>query len=210
MTRPRPGAWELLPARAKELFGIELARHQLEAFERYLQVLDRWSARMNLVGAATRGQLIDRHLLDSLAPVRWIQSAKVTVDVGSGAGFPGIPLAAISPSTRFHLIESRIKRASFLRHVIRTLGLRNVEVWDVPAAAWKRDDVVDVVVSRAVAAPDLETFARRVLENGGRLLLMRKAPKAPTDIAGFERADSLSYRLPAGELHEVVAFERVG
>ena len=101
-----PGAWAQLPAHARRLFGIELQAHELEALDRYLRILEQWSARMNLVATRSRDEIIDRHLIDSLALARWARTARVAVDLGSGAGFPGVPLAVIAPRVRFHLIES--------------------------------------------------------------------------------------------------------
>jgi 16S rRNA (guanine527-N7)-methyltransferase len=208
MSSARPGAWARLPARAQELFGIELQRHELEALDRYLQILGHWSARMNLVATRSRDEIIDRHLLDSLALARWARTARVIVDLGSGAGFPGLPLAVISPRGRFHLVESRTKRSSFLRHVARTIGLCNVEVWETSAETWTIDDRVDLVVGRAISVDLLGAVGRRILAPGGRLVVMQKSGAPPIEFEGFGRLESFGYRLPGSEHHQAVAFER--
>jgi 16S rRNA (guanine527-N7)-methyltransferase len=204
-----PGAWAELPARARRLFGIELQAHELEAFDHYLRILEQWSTRMNLVAARSRDEIIDRHLIDSLALARWARAARVAVDLGSGAGFPGVPLAVIAPRVRFHLVESRTKRSSFLRHVARTIGLRNVEIWEASAETWKIAENVDLVVARAISIDILGLFARRVLASGGRLVAMRKSGGPPIGLEGFAELESVSYRLPGGENHQAVAFERI-
>src|SRR5207302_8465181 len=86
-------AWALLPAHARRLFDSELQAHELAALDRYLRILEQWSVRMNLVATRSRDEIIDRHLIDSLALARWARTARVAVDLGSGAGFPGVPLA---------------------------------------------------------------------------------------------------------------------
>ena len=204
-----PGAWAQLPAHARRLFGIELQAHELEALDRYLRILEQWSARMNLVATRSRDEIIDRHLIDSLALARWARTARVAVDLGSGAGFPGVPLAVIAPRVRFHLIEPRTKRSSFLRHVARTIGLRNVEVWEASAETWRIDEEVDLVVARAISVDLLGAFARRVLASGGRLVAMRKSGAPSVEVEGFAELESVGYRLPGGEHHQAVAFERI-
>ena len=202
-------AWAQLPAHARRLFDIELQAHELAALDRYLRILEQWSARMNLVATRSRDEIIDRHLIDSLAPARWAVTARVAVDLGSGAGFPGVPLAVIAPRVRFHLIESRTKRSSFLRHVARTIGLRNVEVWEASAETWRIDEEVDLVVARAISVDLLGAFARRVLASGGRLVAMRKSGAPSVELEGFAELESVAYRLPGGEHHQAVAFERI-
>lgn len=96
------------------------ARAQLD---RYLEELGRWAARTNLVGSADRGAL-ETHVADSLAAAPQLPNGARLVDLGSGAGFPGVPLAIARPDLEVTLVEIRERRAHFLRHVIRTLGLK--------------------------------------------------------------------------------------
>jgi 16S rRNA (guanine527-N7)-methyltransferase len=208
MTAASRGGWRQLPGRARELFGIELQEPQLAAFASYLDLLERWSARMNLVAERSRDDIVDRHLLDSLALHRWTKAAHVVADVGSGAGFPVVPLATLSQASRFHSIESRTKRATFLRQVVRSLRLRNAEVWNVTAEQWASDDALDLVIGRAVAIDRLAKFARRVLGENGALVVMRKADAAPIELTGFRESERLQYRLPGGEQHAAIRFAR--
>ncbi len=90
--------------------------------ERYLSELERWGRRVNLVGSTDRGAL-QLHLRDSLAAVPLIEPGDLIVDLGSGAGLPGLPLAIARGDARFVLVEARERRVHFLRHVARTLGL---------------------------------------------------------------------------------------
>jgi 16S rRNA (guanine(527)-N(7))-methyltransferase RsmG len=105
--------------------GVEV----LNLLTRYGSMVYEQSARLSLIAGADRAHLFTRHVLDSLNPVSLFPSPPPSgVDIGSGAGFPGIPLAIVWPSSRMTLIESREKKAGFLEKVSRELGLRNVIV----------------------------------------------------------------------------------
>ena len=208
MTGVSPGGWRNLPVRARELCGIALRESELSAFAEYLELVGRWGRRMNLVGEVTRDQVTDRHLLDSLALHRWTSSARLAVDVGSGAGFPALPLAVLSPGVRFRLVEARTKRVSFLRQVVRSLALKNVEVFEMRSNEWTPDGDVDLVTARAVAIGEIASFARRVLRTDGALILMRKAEAPALDIDDFSISDQLEYVLPDGKHHLAIKLIR--
>ncbi len=122
-----------------------------EALEFFVQELCRWGERMNLVGS-TAPAAISRHVEDALAAVPHLEPDLSVVDLGSGAGFPGLPIAIARRDLRVSLVEIREKRVAFLRHVIRTLDLR-VEVLreSIEKTPPKR---FDRVLLRAVAAPE--------------------------------------------------------
>ena len=92
------------------------------ALERYLQEVVRWGSRINLVGSTERAA-VERHLADSLAAAPFLPRGRRIVDLGSGAGFPGVPLAIARPDLDVTLVEIRERRVHFLRHIRRTLGL---------------------------------------------------------------------------------------
>lgn len=181
-----------LPSAAPGLFGA------------YLRLLLQWKERMSLTGAETPRELALAHVLDSLHVAPELAAGEAVADLGSGAGFPGIPLAIARPDCSFALVEARRKRATFLRHVARELRLANVRVEEARAEELARTQsgTFDVVVARAVA--DLATLARfayPLLKCGGRLIAMkgpnpddelRKRPH-PSWPMRIER-----YRLPEG------------
>ncbi len=115
-----------LESRGGAAFSSESA---LDALTRYGLLVYEHAARVSLVGRADRGVLFTRHILDSLN-LASCQAAPpaLLLDVGSGAGFPGIPLAVVWPQTRVILLESRDRKAGFLEHAVRRLGLGNVQV----------------------------------------------------------------------------------
>jgi 16S rRNA (guanine527-N7)-methyltransferase len=120
----------------------------------YVAELLRWGQRINLTGMGPAG-VVDRLILPSLglASLPAYQGATAFADLGSGAGIPGLPLQIAAPRARCVLIEARQRRAAFLRHVVRTLGLPGVEVAEGRAEGlvWGEAQRVDLVVARAVA-----------------------------------------------------------
>jgi 16S rRNA (guanine527-N7)-methyltransferase len=201
-------SWGRLPRRARELFAVELGGRELDRLKEFLDLLEEWSPRINLVAVRSRSELIERHLLDSLALTKLARSAGGVADFGSGGGFPAIPLAVVSSGTRFDLIESREKRSTFLRHVIRTLKLSNARVWQERAEKWKPPMPIDLVVGRALDRELLAGLARRVLEPGGRLAIMRKAENEVAPLDELMLVDRFAYELAGPLHHEVVTFKR--
>jgi 16S rRNA (guanine527-N7)-methyltransferase len=201
-------AWNHLPDRARELFGIELNRVEREQLGQYVDLVWVWSKRANLISVCSRDEIVDRHVLDSIALFSFVREAAVVADFGSGAGFPGVPLAVLAPTTRFHLVESRRKRATFLRHVSRTLGLSNVEVYEGRGEEWTPDGPIDLTIGRAIRTDLLAELSLRVLASNGCLLVMRKRADRELRVGGFRYVDRVSYDLPGGERHEVVVLRR--
>jgi len=109
-------------------FGIALSGAQNEKLRLYITELWFWREKMNLVGVTSQDRLIRELLLDSLIPLPHIPKSGNLLDLGSGAGFPAIPLKICLPDVYFHLLEPKEKKAVFLRQVIRLLDLRRIEV----------------------------------------------------------------------------------
>jgi len=136
-------------------------------------LLDDWNSRINLTAIRDRPSQLTKHLLDSLTIQPWLRGQRIA-DVGSGAGFPGIPLAVVEPGRQFALIESTGKKCRFLEHVRDTLGLGNVEVVQARAEAYHPDVRFDTVIARAVGPlADLVKVAGHLVVGGGRLLAMK-------------------------------------
>ena len=153
--------------------GLDLDDTQLAKLTRHLDLMDEWGERMNLTAIRERSQQLTRHVLDSLSVAPWLRGRRV-VDVGSGAGFPGIPLAIARPDLQFALIESTGKKCRFLEHVRDTLGLANVEVVQSRAEAHATRERFDTVLARAVGPlADLVRYAGSLVAGGGRLLAMK-------------------------------------
>jgi 16S rRNA (guanine527-N7)-methyltransferase len=159
--------------------GLPLDARQLDQFATYSQELRRWNARVNLTAITDEHQIVTRHFLDSLrCALSWGASPNSLIDVGTGAGFPGLPLKILRPSVRLTLVESIEKKAAFLRHVAAELQLNNVDVVVARAEAVGHDvahrERYDLATARAVA--ELRVLAEYCLplcRVGGRFL----APK---------------------------------
>ena len=157
---------------AREL-GIELSDDQVAKLVAHLDLLDDWNTRMNLTAIRERPAQISKHVLDSLTMLRWLHGTRVA-DIGSGAGFPGIPLAIVAPGKHFALVESVGKKCRFLEHVRDSLGLANVEVVQSRAETYKPAERFDTVLARAVGpVADLVKFAGGLVVGGGRFFAMK-------------------------------------
>lgn len=137
---------------APYLEGERLYSKQLEQISTYIELLLKWNARMNLTAVRDPEQIVTRHFGESLFVGHYLfpdeASAASLIDVGSGAGFPGLPIAILRPEVRVTLVEAHAKKATFLKEVVRSTGLRNVTVAAVRAEGFS--GVGDVVTFRAV------------------------------------------------------------
>jgi len=156
--------------------GVELDAAQAAALCRLLDELAHWNRSFNLTAITERREMLTHHLLDSLSILPFLAGERV-LDIGTGAGFPGLPLAIADPQRHFVLLDSNGKKIRFVAHAVRTLGLRNVEA--VHARAGARDTVAvpgpfDTVVARACAPlPELLRLAEGYCGVGTRLLAMK-------------------------------------
>ena len=107
-------------------FGIDLAERTVEAFDLYLRELLKWNEKMNLTAIRSEKGIVLKHFLDSLSVYPHLNRIFSLLDVGSGAGFPGIPLKMVQPSLEVTLIDSVRKKIDFQSHIIRTLGLKGI------------------------------------------------------------------------------------
>jgi 16S rRNA (guanine527-N7)-methyltransferase len=150
--------------------GLPLDAAQGEALLRLLDELAQWNRAYNLTAITDRAQMLTHHLLDSLAVQPALAGARV-LDLGTGAGFPGLPLALVNPQRSFALLDGTAKKIRFVAHAARTLGLGNVVAVHGRAGEWQPDAPFDTVVARAVApVAELAALALPLLAPGGRLV----------------------------------------
>ena len=161
----------------RALRGHPLTSQEREAFARYLDLLMLWNRTHDLTACRTPGEVVTDLLRDSLLFLAVLPDLEriVAVDIGAGAGIPGIPLRLTLPSLELTLIESRRKRVSFLRAAQRELGLTDVRIMEGRAERIVSEhmDIIgkyDVALSRGVAAGDLLKFARPYLKPGGSVI----------------------------------------
>jgi 16S rRNA (guanine527-N7)-methyltransferase len=156
--------------------GLALAPAQVEALLLLVAELADWNTRVNLTAITDPAEVVDKHLLDSLAVLPLLKGLRIA-DVGTGAGFPGLPLALAGLDRRFTLVESTGKKAAFVRHAATVMKLPNVEVVQSRAETWRPSQLFDSVISRALGPlSDFVRVAGHLAARGGRLLAMKGRP----------------------------------
>ena len=199
MVKPAADSRDLLVRGGAQL-GLAMDAAGVERLLVYLAELMKWSRRVNLIARDTpQAQVVETHFLDSLTLLPFLDGAGGIhlLDVGSGAGFPGLALACVRPDARFTLCEPRQKRVSFLRHVVRTLGLAKVEVVAERVEAHLADwpGRFTHITSRAVAEPAaFLPLVRPLVTPATRVLLMLARAEG---LAGIDRLVSGPWRVDA-------------
>lgn len=192
--------------------GLTLSTNQKVALLRHLQEVDRWNRRIRLTAIPPGRDAVLRHTLDSLLYLKGFtpREGLRLMDVGSGAGFPGIPLKILHPEMEVYLVEASIKKSAFLHHLCRVLHLSGVHVWTLRverlAYAGGRDTpLMDVVVARALAptarvvqwvAPLVHPGGRIVISRGRNVHWEREAWSRQEIIQGWKIQSILSLHIP--------------
>jgi len=177
-----------------DLTGEALNPQQLVVLSRYESELAAWNARHNLTAISDPENVRVKHFLDSLSAYLAMRGSVMTsvIDIGTGAGFPGLPLKILCPGIKLTLVESIGKKADFCRHVVNLLELEGVEVIQIRAETLgqKTDhrEFYDWALARAVAVlPVLLEYLLPLVKVGGRILAM-KGGSAPVEAHSSERA----------------------
>ncbi len=207
---------ETLRRSAKELLSLKLTGAQLQAFENYALELTAWNQHTNLTTILDPQGIIIKHFLDSLSCLLAIKSHRKpkremrVVDVGSGAGFPGLPLAIMRPDIHLTLLDATEKKCAFMRHMISEIGLQSTQVLHSRAENMGRDPDhrgrYDWAIARAVARlPVLLEYLLPITRSGGRCLA-QKIGTAPAEIQDAEHALTVL----GGEVEKVLRVELPG
>jgi 16S rRNA (guanine527-N7)-methyltransferase len=177
---------ERLSAGARTILGRPLTSPEADRFCKYLELLVRWQRSQRLVGSSDPDWIVDHIILDSLLFARVLPpNSNRILDVGSGAGVPGIPLKIVLPQTAVTLLEARAKRVSFLSTVVRELALEGCEVVNarLEAITSDRRGYYDAVVMRCAGDPAaLQDDALSVLRRGGSMIA--SGPPRPRRASG--------------------------
>ncbi len=190
---------------AQQLFNINLSARQAAALSVYERELMDWNQRFNLTAIRDEEGIRTKHFLDSFScTLAWKDSPPARlVDVGTGAGFPGLPLKLLYPSMRLTLVESVGKKVKFCEHIVSVLGLEGVEVIQARAEDLGQDrahrERYDWAVARAVAGmPILAEYLLPLVRVGGAMLA-QKGESGPAEVQAAERA----FRLLGGQVRRV-------
>jgi len=162
---------------AKEL-GKNLSHEQTDKFFLYMHELKEWNKKINLTAITQDEEIIKKHFLDSLILVKAFSfSSQSVIDVGAGAGFPGIPLKIVSPELKLTLLDSVKKKINFLDHIKTVLNLKNINLILGRAEEIARDwrETFDITLSRAVASLDvLAEYCLPLTKIGGKFIALKE------------------------------------
>ena len=158
--------------------GLDLGQSARENLLRYVALLAKWNKVYNLTAVREPARMIGLHILDSLSVLSQIKGYKNILDVGTGGGLPGIPLAIalaeVEPDSRVSLLDTITKKTAFLRHVIGELRLANANVVTERVERYRPPQIFDVVISRAFAElKDFVDGAGHLCTDGGKMLAMK-------------------------------------
>ncbi len=176
--------------------GVELTESQATLLLSYLELLNKWNKAYNLTAVRNPEDMLYRHLIDSLSVVSWVKGKKI-IDVGTGPGLPGIPLAILFPETHFTLLDSNGKKTRFLTQCQLELKLNNITVVHDRVENFRPEVPFDQVISRAFSAiENMVNWCDHLVDGEGRFLAMKGLfPK--------EEITSLPEKYQVEESHEL-------
>jgi len=175
------GNWPQLLVQAASSMGVPLEEKQLDLFGRYHREIMSWNEKINLLSRSSSGDTLLKNFIDSLSVLQFLPTLPSHVlDMGSGGGFPGIPLKIACPTLQVSLLEASRKKTSFLKYIIRMLQLAEITVIHERAENLLGQDSLhssyDVVISKAAfKLPQLLTLGASFLRPGGILMAMKSA-----------------------------------
>ncbi|MFL8800563.1 MULTISPECIES: 16S rRNA (guanine(527)-N(7))-methyltransferase RsmG [unclassified Clostridioides] len=208
-----------------EGFNIIINESMLEKFKKYREILVDWNQKMNLTGIEDEKEVYVKHFLDSISAVKngYIKNGMSIIDVGTGAGFPGLPLKICLDDLELTLLDSLNKRINFLEEVSRELELANIKFIHGRAEDFGKDEKYrekyDIATARAVAGlPILMEFCVPFVKVGGYFICL-KGPNAnleleesqkAIDILGLEFVEKIDVELPEIDLnHNILVFKKI-
>ena len=187
--------------------GMTPSEEQISSFMTYLSELKKWNKAYNLTGLEKDKDIIIKHFFDSLLYLKALPDGEMTVaDIGTGAGFPGIPIKVMKPEMEIYLIEPSRKKSAFLRHITRRLELKRIEVIEKSIQEIKVNKelpcLVDAAVTRALfSIKDFTKKASPIVKKGGTLIL-NKGPKVDEELKMLQygKYEVLPVNLPFSDI----------
>ena len=168
----------VLPSEDLSKIGLLLDAKVAESLVSFMKILDKWNKVYSITSVKPRSLWVSTHLYDSLSIAKFVLGDKI-LDMGSGGGFPGVPLGIFFPEKNVTLLDSNSKKTSFLQQVVSELSLKNIRVVTARAEQYVPEVKFDTVVSRAFSdLPTYYAFARPLCDAGGVILAMKgKTPE---------------------------------
>lgn len=164
---------DTLLARGLKTMGLDLPATVLAQLLAYLRLLEKWNHHYNLTAVRDPEQMVPRHLLDSLSILPWLRGPRV-LDIGTGAGLPGIPLAFARPDLSFTLLDSNVKKTTFVRQAVHELGIGNIEVLHARSEKFTPTEKFNTITARAFSSlTEIVAVAAHLCAPGGRILAMK-------------------------------------
>jgi len=196
--------------------GMTPSEEQISSFMTYLSELKKWNKAYNLTGLEKDKDIIIKHFFDSLLYLKALPDGEMTVaDIGTGAGFPGIPIKVMKPEMEIYLIEPSRKKSAFLRHITRRLELKRIEVIEKSIQEIKVNKelpcLVDAAVTRALfSIKDFTKKASPIVKKGGTLIL-NKGPKVDEELKMLQNGkyEVLPVNLPFSDIKRYIVAVRV-
>ncbi|WP_250675176.1 16S rRNA (guanine(527)-N(7))-methyltransferase RsmG [Paraclostridium ghonii] len=208
-----------------EELGLKCSDETINKFRKYREILVEWNQKMNLTGIEEEKEVYIKHFLDSVAVVKegYIKDGMSIIDVGTGAGFPGLPLRICLENSKVTLLDSLNKRINFLSEVCKNIDIDDVELIHGRAEDFGKDgnyrEQYDIATARAVAGlPILMEFCAPFIKVGGYFVCL-KGPNADTELEeskkamellGLDFVEKIDVELPEIELkHNIVVFKKI-
>jgi len=193
--------WEDIIIKGAKLFDVQIGSKEAGQFSTHAGELIKWNLKINLTAITDPLEVAVKHFLDSLAPARIIPPGSSMLDMGSGGGFPGIPLKVILPSLSVSLADSSRKKISFLKHVIRTLDLKGINACQARVESLsEHQERFDVVICRAFSSLDkfIESALPVLAENGIIIALKGKFSYKDNEAGRLSEDGKRSDIIPSG------------
>ncbi|MGZ4955825.1 MAG: 16S rRNA (guanine(527)-N(7))-methyltransferase RsmG [Methylobacter sp.] len=180
--------------------NLNVTDDQVDQLLGFIKLIEKWNKAYNLTAIRNREEMARLHILDSLAIVPHIEGKRI-IDIGTGAGLPGIPLAICLPELDFTLLDSNAKKTRFVKQVVLELKLKNVEVLHSRAEDYHPERAYDAVLTRAFASlPDIVKLTAHLLSNDGVLLAM-KGQNLDAELAEITARNSvISVNIPGADV----------
>lgn len=173
-----------------KLINIELEENQIEKFYNYMNLLLEWNEKINLTAITEPNEVILKHFIDSITILKYIENNMKVVDVGTGAGFPGIPLNIVNNNANYTLVDSLNKRINFLNEVIEKVALKNINAVHsrIEDFAKNNKETFDIATSRAVASLNILLEYLLPLVKLGEICICMKGSNAKEEIESASKA----------------------